>query len=109
MIDASDDAYLVGQDLEGTIRACDFQSGSVLIQLNRRLDYKGHYLARDLEVVMSVPVLRFHGPGRLLFTWSAVRVVDAPSFRAAGQGFSNTIATGRLVLGAGSHLTLHRG
>jgi hypothetical protein len=98
MIEASDDAFLVGKRIEGTVRACDFDGGAVLIELASKLDYHGRYLARDLGLIVACPVLRWHGPRRLLCRWSAVRLVDAPSFAGEGEGFVNTIATGRLIL-----------
>jgi hypothetical protein len=91
-IEFSDDPYLAGSELDGTIRAYDERSGIFVIVLSGLLT--GH--DRSVDVVVAAPVLRWHGAGRLLLLWCAVRVVDAPSVRDLSAG--DVLGTGRLRL-----------
>ena len=96
-IDASGDERWIGKHVTGTIRAYgELTRGPLLIQLAEPLDYHGHYNAPALELLVLAPVIRWHGPARLLVTWAAVRLVDAPTF--ADQEYGRTVATGRLAL-----------
>jgi hypothetical protein len=95
-IDDSDDDALAGRSLCGTVRAFDVETGMLLVHLMQRVTYEGHYTARDFDIVVTVPAIRGHHANRLLLTWVAVRIVEAPSF--VQQGFGRTIGTARLVL-----------
>jgi hypothetical protein len=94
-IDDSDDVHLIGQSLRGTIRATN-DTGLLLVHLSSKINYCGRYSAPCLDILVTVPALRWQGTKRLLLTFIAVRVVDACSF--ATQGFEKTIGTGRLAL-----------
>jgi hypothetical protein len=91
-IEFSDDPYLAGRELDGTIRAYDEQSGTFVIVLSRLLTRYD----RSVDLVVAAPVLRWHGAGRLLLLWSAVRLVDAASVRDLSAG--DVLGTGRLRL-----------
>ncbi len=97
-IEDSADAELIGKRLTGTVRACGAASSGapLLVHLSESIGYDGHYKASALDLLVAAPVVRWHGPSRLLVTWSAVRLVDAPSF--ADQEYDRTIGTARLSL-----------
>lgn len=94
LIEISEDPYLVGRVIAGTVRARDDRSGGLLIQMEELLPRRKEDCFFDL--VVASPVLRWHGPNRLLVTWTAVRFIDACSF--AAEVDQRTIATGRLLL-----------
>jgi hypothetical protein len=91
-LELSHDPYLAGRELDGTIRAYDEHSGALVIVLSHLLTSRG----RSVDVVVAAPVLRWHGVGRLLLLWSAIRLVDSPSVRDADCG--SCLGTGRLML-----------
>lgn len=95
-IDDSDDLRLTGKAFNGVVRAFDPATGMLLLHLVDRITYQGHYTADALDMIVTVPAIRWHRAPRLLITWTAVRVVDASSF--ALQDFGRTIGTGRLTL-----------
>lgn len=92
-----DDERWISKRLSGTFRAYGgLTAGPLLVQLAEPLDYKGDYNAPALELLVFAPVIRCHGPARLLLTWAAVRIVDAAAF--ADEEYGRTLATGRLAL-----------
>lgn len=97
-IEDSADVQLIGKRLTGTVCACGAaDSGApLLVYLSESIRYEGHYTTPALDLLVATPVVRWHGPSRLLLTWSAVRLVDAPSF--ADQEYDRTIGTARLLL-----------
>jgi hypothetical protein len=99
-IDESGDAALTNSTLYGTIRACgvahDGTPTDLLVELDTEVDYAGHYSTSGIQWLVTTPCLGLHRTNRLLLTWTAARIVDAPSFRDAT--YHRTIATGRLRL-----------
>ena len=99
-VDESGDAALTNVTLRGTIRACDVADDGtptdLLVELDAEIDYAGHYSRAGIRWLVMRPCLGLRRTNRLLLTWAAARIVDAPSFRDAT--YSRTIATGRLRL-----------
>ena len=118
VIDASDHEHLIGRRLAGRVSAHDPDRGLLLVCLSERVAYADgtHAIVRhglrlidpleastraplrDIDMLVVAPALQWHNPPRLLLTWSAVRLIDVPSFAFGAQGFRRTIATGRLSL-----------
>ena len=94
LIEISDDPYLAGRTIQGTVRAGDNRTGALLVLLADLLPRRDDDSFVDL--VVAAPVLRWHGPNRLLVTWTAVRLIDAASFRI--DDARRAIGTGRLLL-----------
>ncbi|HEY0157442.1 MAG TPA: hypothetical protein VGF28_09175 [Thermoanaerobaculia bacterium] len=97
LVEGSDDPYVVGRDLHGTVRGFDDESGALLIQLRALLSRRAGEAFVDL--LIAAPILRWHGPARLLVTYTAVRLIDAPSFVDLDN--ARVIGVGRLVLRSG--------
>lgn len=97
-LEQSEDAQLIGKRLAGTVCAydADLDGGVLLVQLGEPLVYVYGSATFSPEIVSVSPALRGHGPKRLLITWCAVELFDAPSFVDLRQ--ARTIATGRLSL-----------
>ena len=98
-VEFSDDPYLVGREFDGSIRGFDSASGGLLIVLTDLLSRRNNFI----DIVVAAPILRWHGMGRLLLLWSAVRLVDLSSL--ADEDYSATIGTGRLRLQLGGRKT----
>lgn len=101
IIDDSGDAHLTGLILDGTVRAFDLTvEGTVsrlLVELRQPLAYRGHYSRRGIQWLVGESCLAERRASLLPLAWSAVRVVDAPSF--TDSTYDRTIAVARLVLG----------
>lgn len=89
---------LVDWEFDGEIMAYDptIRGTPLLISLNRKLRYEDSLACYCIDVVVARSALRWHAPERLLITWNAVRLIDAPSF--ADSQFGRTIGTARLML-----------
>ena len=101
VIDDSGDPSLVGTTATGTIRAWggDLQEcpAYLLLELDNDIDYRGHFQRTNIHWLVAQPCLQWRRASRLVLgSWSAVRVIEAPSFRDATYG--QTIATGRLYM-----------
>jgi hypothetical protein len=96
-LDASDHEFLVGRAVSGRVSGYNDATGALRILLSKPVDPHVRLLTEDVDFVVTTPVLRWHGHGRLLLMWVAVRIVSAPSFRD-DEGLRSAIATGRLVL-----------
>ena len=100
-IDDSGDLSWVGTTPSGTIRAWGgdaLESPTyLLLELDHDIYYWGHYRRTNIHWLVARPCLRWRRMNRLVLgSWSAVRIVEAPSFRDATYG--QTVATGRLRL-----------
>ena len=99
LIEDSCDHRLMQRRIHGIIRAFDPTAAGqpLLIHLQRALSYGTPSLHRRAEFLVATAVTPWHAPSRLLVAWTAVRLVDAPSF--ADQIRQPTIGTGRMTLG----------
>lgn len=97
-VDHSEHAQLADRRLSGTVCAYDedLGGGLLLVHLSEPLRYAYRSATFSPDIVLVSPALRWHGPHRLLLTWSAVHVLNAPSF--ADRHEAHTVATGRLFL-----------
>lgn len=98
LIEDSCDQQLIATRIVGTVRGFDPEATGepLLVQLQQSLHYEGPHSCRYVDLIVVTAALRWHGPSRLLVTWAAVRLVDAPSF--ADQAYRSTIGIGRLTL-----------
>lgn len=92
------DARLCSFTCGGTVRACgvreDGTPDDLLVELDRDLDYRGHYERQGIRFLVTRPCVRWRRTNRLLLSWAIFRFVDAPSFRDAS--YDRTIAIGRV-------------
>lgn len=98
VIDHSERGRLTGRRLYGTIRACAQEGGSslFLIHLSDVLRHDGRSPSTHRQMLVVTSALRWHGANRLLLTWVAVLIMDAPSF--VDQTYDRAFGTGRLML-----------
>jgi hypothetical protein len=98
--DESGDLALMGTVRQGTIRACDVADDGtprdLLIELDQDLHFAAHVTRPNIRWLVTRPCLRWRRTTRLILGWSAVRIIDAPSFRDAT--YDRTLATGRVHL-----------
>lgn len=97
-IEDSADERLMRQTLYGTIRACDVRSDGtptdLVIELDAPIQYAGHYRRTGIRWLVARPCFQWRRTNRLLLTWAAVRVMDAPALVDAT--YDKTIGTARL-------------
>jgi kynureninase len=98
VIENSEDGWLTGARLPGVVRAYADNAGIslFLVQLEQVLQHRGRLVSKEIEMLVATSALRWHRANRLMITWVAVLVVDAPSF--ADQHYDRAIGTGRLEL-----------
>lgn len=100
LFDESADLSRTVSPVYGTIRACDVRDDGtptdLLIELDADISYVGHYARLRIHWLVTRPCLRWRTTNCLLLGWSAVRIMDAPSFRDAT--YDKTIGTGRIQL-----------
>jgi hypothetical protein len=100
VFDDSADFARTGSTVCGTIRACDVRNDGtptdLLIELDGDIIYVGHYARSAIHWLVTRPCLRWRTTNCLLLGWSAVRIMDAPSFRDAT--YDKTVGTGRVHL-----------
>lgn len=100
LFDDSADFSLTGSTVYGTIRACDVRDDGtptdLLIELDGDIMYAGRCAPAAMHWLVTRPCLRWRATNCLVLGWSAVRIVDAPSFRDAT--YDKTVATGRVHL-----------
>lgn len=99
-VDDSGDSRLTGSTIGGVVRAYDLHGdGSLtrlLVELDEPIDYSGHYVRESIRWLVTEPCLRWRRTSRLLWSWSAARLVDAPSF--ADSTYGRTIGIACLCL-----------
>ena len=100
-IDDSDDNVLVNTSIHGVIRcgarASDGSAGDdLLIELKSAVAYHGRFDSDSISWLVATPCIRRQPPQSLLFSWAAVRLIDALSFPAATR--NRTVGFGRLRL-----------
>jgi hypothetical protein len=88
--------FLPADHLVGLVQAFNPDFPDELIRLEKTLVYERKGMAYTTELVVAAAALHWHGPSRLLTTWTAIRIADASSF--ATRSYQETVATGRLVL-----------
>jgi hypothetical protein len=100
-IDDCDDTDLINVSIEGVVRGCsrgpDGRSSDLLIELSTSIAYNGRFVSDSVWWLVATSSLHWHRTDRLLFSWAAVRLVDALSIPGATR--NRTIGIGRLRLG----------
>jgi hypothetical protein len=91
------DERLLGCDLTGEVCAYDptARGTPLLISLDEKLRYEDSRACYSASLVVALAALQWHAPERLLMTWTAVRLIDAPSF--ADCRLRPTIGTARVT------------
>jgi hypothetical protein len=98
--DESGDNRLFGTMVSGVIReaARDEQGEwtSAIVELDREIDYAGHYSHGSIRTLVTLPYLQWHRLARLLVTSAAVRVIDVGDIALASNHRTIGLATMRL-------------
>lgn len=96
--DGSTEALLVGRTAYGIVRAygvgSDGTLAELLIETDDEVDHHGDYRDSATRWLVTRPYLEARRTSTLLFSWTAVRIIDASSFVDATD--DRIFATGRV-------------
>ena len=84
-ITESGDPRLLGTTITGVIRDVGPAAGNrramALIELDRPIDYVGHYQSLGIQRLITQPYFRWHGLDRLVITSAHVRLIEGDNLQ----------------------------